>query len=317
VLIATSAASILSTDLYTPSMPHLPDYFGTDAASVQLTLSLNVLGFGLAQVVHGPLSDRFGRRPVLLLGIAAFTVLSLACAGEFSISALIAARLLEGAAAAVEAVVILAIIRDLYDEKQSAKLLAVYGMVVALAPAIGPVIGGHVHIWLGWRANFLLLTGFAAIVLVLLWRFLPESTVPDRTALQPRVLARGYWTLVRSRTFLAYTLVLGFLLGALFAFITAGPFIMIDRLGVATEDFGYYQAVIVLAFFLGSLGAARAVDRAGLEPTFRLGLGICALGGVAFIAVLGAALKSARSPERSASSRSASASRSPPGRCVR
>lgn len=119
-----------------------------------------------------------------------------------------------------------------------------------------------------------------------------DRTVPDRNALQPRALASGYWALARSRPFLAYALVLGALLGALFGFITAGPFIMIEHLGVATQDFGYYQAAIVLALFLGILGAARAVDRVGLEGTLRLGLGICALGGVVFLVVPGAAIES-------------------------
>ena len=292
VLISASAASILSTDLYTPSLPHLPAYFGTDAASVQLTLSLNVLGFAVAQLFYGPLSDRFGRRPVLLLGMLGFLVCSLVCALAVSIDMLIVARVLQGITAATEAVVALAVIRDLYDDEGGVRILAMYGMVVALAPAVGPVIGGHVHVWQGWRANFILLALLAVVVIVLIWRFLPETTVPDRSALRPGRLVRDYWALLRRPQYLTNALVLAAMLGALFAFVTAGPFILIDRLGIRTEDFGYYQAVIVVTFFFGSLAANRGIDRLGVDGMLRVGLVPALLGGLGFPLVLAVELES-------------------------
>ena len=255
VLIMASAASILSTDLYAPSLPHLAGYFATSAEMVQLTLSLNVAAFALAQLVHGPLSDRVGRRRVILLGMTGFVLFSLACALAQSIEQLIAARILQGVAAATEAVVIYAVIRDLYDQAGSVRMLAIYGMTIAVAPALGPVIGGYVHVLWGWQANFYLLAVFALGVTVLIWRFLPETTTPDPRALEPRRLIGGYAALLARRQFLVYALICGAVLGVIYAFITAGPFVLIDRLGVKTQHYGYYQAVIVLAFFFGSLAA--------------------------------------------------------------
>lgn len=293
VLIMASAASILSTDLYAPSLPHLAGYFATSAEMVQLTLSLNVAAFALAQLVHGPLSDRVGRRRVILLGMTGFVLFSLACALAQSIELLIAARILQGVAAATEAVVIYAVIRDLYDQAGSVRILAIYGMTIAVAPALGPVIGGYVHVLWGWQANFYLLAVFALGVTLLIWRFLPETTTPDPRALEPRRLIRGYAALLARRQFVVYALICGAVLGVIYAFITAGPFVLIDRLGVKTQHYGYYQAVIVLAFFFGSLAANRGIGRLGLERMLRWGLAIVALGGASLPAALLAGWESA------------------------
>ncbi|MCG8694367.1 MAG: multidrug effflux MFS transporter [Minwuiales bacterium] len=279
VLVAATATAILSTDLYAPSLPHLPEYFGTSAETVQLTMSLNLVGYGFAQLIHGPLSDRFGRRPVLLAGMAGFALFSLACALAQSIDMLITARLLQGVMACSQSVIALAVIRDLYDEKSSVKVLAAYGMAVALAPAVGPIIGGYVHVLAGWRANFLLLTGLVIAVTALIWRFLPETTVPDPHAIRPWRLLPGYAALLRQRRFMAYALICAAPMGALFGFITAGPFVLIDQFGVPTQNYGYYQAAFVLAYFLGSLTANRAASRFGIETILRTGLAIGAAGG--------------------------------------
>jgi DHA1 family bicyclomycin/chloramphenicol resistance-like MFS transporter len=286
VLITASSASILSTDLYVPSLPHLPAYFDTDAETVQLTMSINLLGFALAQLVHGPLSDRFGRRPLMIAGMAGFIVFSLACALAYSVESLILARLLQGIATSVESVVVLAVIRDLYDGPSSVRILGAYGAAVALAPAAGPLIGGFVHVWLGWRANFFILTALAAVVTALIWRFLPETTVPDRGALDARRLARGYAALLAPGPYLVYALISAAVLGMLFAYITAAPFVLIDRLGVPTERYGLYQAAFVLAFFLGSLVVNRAAARFDTDRLLGIGLALAAIGGAALPAVL-------------------------------
>ena len=293
LLIMASAVGVLATDIYSPSLPHLPAYFSTDAASVQLTMSLHIIAYALAQLGHGPLSDRFGRRPVLLAGVAAFVVFSLAAAGAGSIETLIAARILQGIAASAEAVVVLAVIRDLYDQAGAVRILGIYGMTLAMAPAAGPVIGGYVHVALGWRANFLILAGLAAAVTVLVWRYLPETTAPDRGALRLRPLGRQYLGLLLNRRYIAYVAVMSASVSGIFAFVTAGPFILIDRLGVRTEHFGFYQAVIVLTFFIGSLVANRGVGRIGIEALLRTGLAVAAAGALSLPALLAAGLESA------------------------
>ena len=136
---------------------------------------LNLLGFALAQLFYGPLSDRIGRRPVLLGGMVGFALLTLACALAPTIGALIVARALQGVLACAETVMGLIIIRELYDKDGSVRVLGAYGMAVALAPAVGPLIGGWIHVWFGWRANFLLLTPLIVIVVLLI--AIAESTL--------------------------------------------------------------------------------------------------------------------------------------------
>jgi DHA1 family bicyclomycin/chloramphenicol resistance-like MFS transporter len=259
LLVSASAVSILSTDLYTPSLPHLESTFATDAATVQLTMSLNLAGYALAQLAYGPLSDRFGRRPVLLVTLFGFALASLACA---------------------ETVVGLAIIRDLYEDSDSVRVLAAYGMAIALAPAVGPIIGGQVHVWFGWRANFLLVTALVVLVTLLFWRFLPETLDQrDHNAIRPRHLARGYLDLLGDRRFMAYVLVSGLTLGGLFAFITEAPFVYIKRMGVATEHYGFYYAALVLTYFLGSLAVNQLAKRHSADRLLAVGLAVGALGG--------------------------------------
>ncbi|MDP6875460.1 MAG: multidrug effflux MFS transporter [Alphaproteobacteria bacterium] len=287
LLIMASAVSILSTDLYTPSLPHLQGVFHTDAGRVQLTMTLNLVAYALAQLFYGPLSDRIGRRPVLLAGMIGFAVASMGCAAAGSIESLIAARVLQGLTACAEAVVGYAVIRELYDEAGAVRVLAAYGMAIALAPAVGPVVGGHMHVWFGWRSNFILLTGLIVLVILLIWRFLPETLKqPDRGALRPRRLLRGYLTLLRDGPFMTYTLIMSLVLGGLFAILTAFPFVFIERLAVPTEQYGYYYAAIVVAFFLGSLVVNRVAGRFASDPLLMAGLGACLLGGLGFTILL-------------------------------
>ena len=265
ILIAAGGASLLSTDLYAPSLPHLPGYFGTDAETVQLTMALNMAAFAVAQLVWGPMSDRYGRRRVFLIGMAVFAVSAVAAAVSQSIGQLLAARILMGASASVEAVIVLAVIGDIYRSEDSARIYAIYGMIIALVPAAGPIIGGFVFEWFGWRANFTLLTIIIVAVLALALLRLPETLAAgERVALRARTIGGGYLRLLSHGGFVTVALSLGLALGAIFAFITEAPFLLIDRHGVATRHYGLYQAVIVGAFFLGSLLANRIVGRIGV-----------------------------------------------------
>jgi DHA1 family bicyclomycin/chloramphenicol resistance-like MFS transporter len=293
LLVSVTSVVILSTDLYTPSLPHLPAYFGTDVATVQLTMSLNVAAFALGQLLLGPLSDRVGRRPVLVVALAAFVLTAVASALAPTIDSLIAARTLMGLAACAEAALGYAIINDLYDEQDSARVLAAYGMAIAITPALGPIIGGYVHIWFGWRANFVLLAALAGLVTALIARFLPETLAArDLHALAPRRFVGGYGSLLANRAFMGPTLASGLPMAGLFAFITEGPFLMIDRLGVATEDYGLYYAFMIGAFFLSSLTANRLLRRVAVDALLRTGLAIQAAAGAALVAVVAAGLLS-------------------------
>lgn len=280
-IIMASAVSIMSTDLYTPSLPHLPEVFETSAQSVKLTISLNLLAFGLATLLVGPISDRYGRRPTLLIGLLAFTGFSAACAVAQSIGQLIAFRVFQGLSASVEAVVGLAIIKDLFDDTSQVKALAIWGMAIAIAPALAPILGGYVHVALGWRANFWIVVGAGAIACTLIWFVLPESSRRDPNALKPRQLLTTYAALLTNRDYVRYVMLLSTSLGVIFAFITAGPFILIERHGIRTEHYGYYQAAIVAAFFIGSLLSNQLAGRVPLGRLLAVGAVLCVTGALA------------------------------------
>lgn len=295
VLVLATSVSIMSTDIYAPSLPHLPALFDTSAAFVKLTISLNVLMFGLGQIFHGPLSDRFGRKPVLLAAIALFTAASFACALAVSIEQLIVARMLQGFMGAAEAVVGLAIFRDLFDEKQQVRALAIFGMAIALGPAVAPIIGGYVHVYLGWRANFYFIGAGGIVATFLIWKLLPESAAPDPGALRPARVFGDYAALLTDKRFLTYAGMAGAGMGIIYAFITGAPFILIDQLGIPTARFGYFQAFIVGAYFAGSLAAMRLAPRMPTGRLLGMGLALVLAGGGAFLTL---ALMDAITPAR-------------------
>ncbi|MFK7890460.1 MAG: multidrug effflux MFS transporter [Granulosicoccus sp.] len=286
LLVLGTSVTIMSTDMYTPSLPDIADWFDTTPTQVKLTISLNMLAFGLAQLLHGPLSDRYGRKPVILVSLFAVTVLCLACAAAQSIEQLIVARILLGIAAAAEAVVGLAIIKDLYNEEEQVRALALLGMVIAITPAAAPVLGGYVHVAFGWQANFHIISALALLALLAVARFLPESTTPDPHGFRLSTIAAGYNRLLRNTDFVTHSAILGIALGLIFVFVTGGPFVLIDMLGVAADSFGYYQAAIVLAFFLGSMLASRMADRWPAMLLLRLGVSLILLGAIVIATVI-------------------------------
>ena len=285
ILILASSVAIMSTDLYAPSLAHLPEYFGTSPATVKLTMSLNALAYSLATLVHGPLSDRYGRRPVLLCGMAAFTVFSFLCAAAQSIDQLIAARVLQGLTAAVEGVLVLSIIRDLFEKEEQLRAIAMYGVATALTPAAAPILGGYIYIWFGWRMNFHVLSVIAGITAFLIWYFLEETGRRDQPVLSPREVIRDYASLLRNWQFVRYNLIGGATFGFFFAFITAGPFILITGHGLPTEYFGYFQGLAILSYVCGSYLAARLAGRLSGDRIMLIGIGIT-VAGVLFLMLI-------------------------------
>ncbi len=286
MLVACTSVSILSTDLYTPSLPHLPRLLASDAETVQLTLSLNLAAYAFAQLLHGPLADRFGRRRLLLVGMFGFVVTSLICAAAQTIGGLLAGRVIQGLFASVSSVVVILIIRELFDKNRAVQIMGYYGMAIGMAPAIGPLLGGYVYVLAGWRMNFVLLAALAAGVFLLVRWLLPETGTRDHGAIQPRQILRGYLALLGRRAYLRYLIPLTMVFGAFFAFVTAGPFLLIDRLGVATEDYGLYYGLLVLAFMTGSLTVTRLAGRVSADRLVQGAILFACLGGVVLVAPL-------------------------------
>jgi MFS transporter, DHA1 family, multidrug resistance protein len=279
VLMLASTVSILATDLYTPSLPRLTEVFGRPAETVQLTMTLNLAGFAFGQLLFGPLSDRMGRRPAMLIGLSLFCLFSVLCAQAWSIESLIAFRIFQGIAGACEAVIGFAVIKELYGEAEGVKIVAIYSMAIAAAPALGPVLGGQMLVNFGWESNFWLLGGLALLALLACWRFLMETSRPDHTALRPsRLLAEAHATL-RVPAFWLYTIGPAASLGGLFAYVTEGPFVFISQMGIPADVFGYYHGAIVGTFFVTNLVVNRISDRVSGAVLLRVGSMLAVAGG--------------------------------------
>jgi DHA1 family bicyclomycin/chloramphenicol resistance-like MFS transporter len=266
LLTALVAIGPVSTDLYLPSLPAVMRAFNADVAAAQLTLSAFMAGFGLMMLVYGPLSDRFGRRPILLSGMFLYGLATLFCLAAPSIEMLILGRFLQAVGAACGPVLGRAVVRDVYGREGAARVLSYMASAMALAPAVAPILGGFLETLFGWRSNFIALMGFGSAMLLALYLLLPETNQhQDDEALAPHRLFGNLLALLKDRRFMGYTLTLGFSFAALFAFISGASFVLIDVLGVAPDRFGFCFAAVVVGYMCGSLLSGRFTHRLGLD----------------------------------------------------
>jgi MFS transporter, DHA1 family, multidrug resistance protein len=284
LLTALVALGPMSTDLYLPSLPGLLRHFDADIAEVQLTLSVFLVGLAVGQLVYGPLSDRFGRRPVLLAGLILYVVASAICALAPSVPTLIAARLLQATGACAGPVVCRAVVRDVHGREGAARILSYMGAAMALAPALGPILGGFVEAWLGWRANFAILCIYGAVGLALTAAILPE-TAPHRGESGGGLDAalRGYLGLLGQRVYIGFVLCCALAYGGIFCFISGSSFVFVDIIGLAPQLYGVCFGAIVLGYILGTLVGGRLTRRIGVERLVRTGGLISAVGGLALL----------------------------------
>jgi len=280
LLTAVVAFGPISTDLYLPSLPGIARHFGTNAAAAQATLSVFLLGFAGGQIVYGPLSDRYGRRPVLVAGIAIYLAATMACVIAESIDALIGARFFQAIGACSGVVLARAIVRDIYPPERAGSVLAYMGSAMAVAPMIGPVIGGQLEINFGWRANFMFLMAFAAVILLAVVGVLDETNKRlDPMALAPRRMLANFREMLTSRRYVGCMAAATFCYSGLFAFISASSFVLIDVVGLAPDAFGMSFAVMVVGYMLGAVSAGRLIQRLGLDRTMLTGAILAGIGG--------------------------------------
>ncbi len=259
ILVSCTAVSTLSQDLYAPSLAHFPEIFATSASTAQLTMSLNLAAYAIAQLFHGPLSDRYGRKNLLIVALSAFCVVSVLCAAATDIKMLILGRIFQGLLISVPSVVVVLLIRELYAGRDAIRMMGLYGMMVGLAPSVGPLIGGYAFIAFGWKSNFWILSGLGALVALLVWKFVPESR--PTTLPQPvKQIFKEYLTLLKHPPFWKYAIPLSCIFGGFFAFVTNGPLLFINDLGIRTEHYGWYFGGLILSYVVGSLVANRLAD---------------------------------------------------------
>jgi len=262
----------LSTDLYLASLPSLVSGFGVPVATVQLTLSLFVIGFGSAQLVIGPLSDRFGRRPVLLTGLGLYVAASALCGLAQSIELLIAARFLQSLGCCAAVMIARAVVRDAYAPEDSARFLARASTYISLAPIIGPILGAYLQVAFGWRAAFIALGMFSACVMAACLYHLPETNQhKNPNATQIKGILENYRLVLGSREFWLNVTPGALSYCGIFVFISGSSFVLIDVLGVPTQWFGYCFAIGVTGYMSGTLVCRHLLKSISGEQALRIG----------------------------------------------
>lgn len=288
-----TALGPLTMDMYLPSLPAIGQALDASTAAVQLTISSYLLGFAVGQILYGPLSDRVGRRPVILAALVIYVAATVVCAVAQTIGILIAVRFVQALGGAGCIVLARAAVRDLYSGERAGRELSLMGSITAFAPIVAPAIGGLLQDAFGWRASFYLLVVFALVAGATAARFLPE-TLRQRASGPFSFGAMGalYRSVLVHRGFLAN---LGILVAAfvgLFAWISGAPFVMQGLYAMTPVAFGATYAVGAAGYMVGAYVAARVVMRLGLDRTVGIGAVIMAAGGLAMAASVALGLSS-------------------------
>ncbi len=277
----------MATDIYVPSMPSIGRFFGVGTAQVQLTLSSYLIGYALGQVIYGPVADRFGRKPALLLALALFCAASFVCAVAPGIETLIVARGVQALGAAGVVLLPRAIVRDLHAGDAAGRELSRMGAIMSLVPVTAPLIGGVAQAAFGWRATFVVVIAAGMAAAAAVWRTLPETL--QRRAGGPVgsvETLRDCGVLLRDATFLAHAGILGCSYAVVFAWISGSPFVLQNLYGLSPVGFSIAYAVACGGAVAGGSIAASLATRIGLDRTMALGALCLAGGGLAMVACL-------------------------------
>jgi Bcr/CflA subfamily drug resistance transporter len=274
----------MSNDMYLPALPQIAEDFSAAINLAQLTLTAWLAGDGAVQLFVGPLSDRFGRRPILFGGGFLFLLSTLGCSLAPSIEILIAARFIQGIGVCTMMVAGYASIHDLYEDKQAIHILAWMGSAAVIAPAIGPIFGSLILTLAGWRTIFYLLFFLAAFALIFLWFIMPESTLSySKRALNIKNLIHSYRRILLNRTFMAAGLSFSLMYSSLFGWITVSPFLLMTFLHVTPLQFGWLQLSIFGAYIVGAQMVKPLLEKIGQEKLILFGLSLASLSGVLLI----------------------------------
>lgn len=273
ILGALAAFGPLATDMYLPAFPALARAFSTDAAAVQGTLATYFVGLALGQAVWGPISDRYGRKPSILFGLALFVAASVACAFATSIESLWFSRFWQAIGGCVGMVLGRAAVRDVYKGADAAYFYSRLLIVLGMAPIIAPFFGGQILVFFGWRAIFWALGLFGIACFLAVWLQLPETLPPARRASGGvGSVLKSYGKLLRDRHFLGFTLPSNFAFAGMFAYIAGSPFVFIELFGVSPERFGLLFGLNAIGIVIASQINARLVHRFGPASLLRTAL---------------------------------------------
>lgn len=240
----------MALDIYVPSMPHIAQYFGTSATTIQLTIVAYMLGYGIFQFFFGISTDTFGRRPMLLIGTLLMVIFSVLAAYSPSEHFLLAMRFMQGFALAIASSGARAVFADVYEGKELAKMLMYYNLFWGMGPIIGPFIGGYLQAFFGWRAPLLFLGIYSGLMFILL--LFTKETLQHKHKLHPKVVSKNVGQIISHSHFWIFIMVAVIMYACIILFNTVGPFLIQTRLHYSPVVFGHIGLCTGLAFFIGT-----------------------------------------------------------------
>ncbi|MBV2358025.1 multidrug effflux MFS transporter [Streptomyces sp. J2-1] len=292
VLCSLNAGGLFASDINLPGVPVIAQAFRTPVASVQWTFSAFMIGIAVSQAVYGPISDAYGRKRVIVSGLGLFAAASLMCATAPTVGVFGAGRLLQALGAGSGMVLGRAVISDLCDEKDAARMFATVMPIVGVSPSIAPLVGGYLTTYVSWRAPFVVTALLGLVTLVVMVVSIPESLPPERRSKHLGVTLKGYPTLLARPLFWAYTLNLAVAYGGYFGYLAASPLVF-EKMGLATRTTSFCYISVSVAYVAGNLVSRTLVRKRPVNQLLWMGHGFFLAGA---LMMLGLGLSGAGTP---------------------
>lgn len=283
LLIFSAISAAIEIELSLPSFPDIARAFGVSEELIEGTISLNFLGFCISALFYGPLSDRFGRRPILLLGTVLFFCGSLGCAIAPTIETILISRFIQGLGAAGSFVIVFTMISDAYKDNEATHWIGMLNAILTAVMAFAPIMGGYLNLWFGWNSCYSFVAVLTIIQLLLLFFYLPETKKGE--PIQFGKIVRDYKELLTSSRFLQSSSAINLLCGGYMAFVSVIPFLYRDELGMSLSEFSWHQTAIIGSFSLCSYYANRIANYFGDAKSALTGSLISALATISLVVI--------------------------------
>jgi len=281
LLTCLSGLPPLSIDMFLPSMPAMAQQFQTDPSQMQLTVTLFIISLAVSQLIFGPFSDRFGRRPVMLIGLLLYALAGFVCVFAPTVELLIVGRILQGLAAGCGPSIGRAIVRDIYGKARSAQIMSYMATAIALAPILAPMLGGFLQTYFGWQSVFYILGIMGSLFFLTFLFSIPETNVKiDQQALKIRQLVANYTELLSSRQYVGNTFLTTALFCGILAFIANSSFVLIDILGVSPKIYGFCFGTMACGLMVGAFTGGRLSKRVDHSRLITIGTLLSASAGL-------------------------------------